>query len=148
MEADVLPVNVDDGTYTWSVASGTGSASISTSGMLTAITDGIVTVTATANDGSGITGSTVITISNQSVSINEQNTIHNLSIYPNPVNSQLSIDSEEKIETIAITDIMGKTIETIVTPNNTIDVSYLTKGVYFLQVKTDKGWINKKFIKK
>ena len=43
---------------------------------------------------------------------------------------------------------LGKTIETIVTPNNTIDVSYLTKGVYFLQVKTDKGWINKKFIKK
>ena len=62
IDATVLPANADDATYTWSVTNGTGSATINTNGLLTALTDGIVTVTATANDASGITGTTVITI--------------------------------------------------------------------------------------
>jgi hypothetical protein len=70
-----------------------------------------------------------------------------ITIYPNPVNSQLSIDSEEKIETIVITDIMGKTVETIVTSNNSIDVSHLIKGTYFLKIQTNKGLATKKFIR-
>jgi uncharacterized protein YjdB len=44
---------------------GTGSASINASGLLTAITNGTVTVIATANDGSGVSGSMIVTISNQ-----------------------------------------------------------------------------------
>jgi hypothetical protein len=148
MEASVLPTYADDDTYTWSVANGTGSATINASGLLTAITDGDVTVTATANDASGITGSTDITISNQSsVSINEQATIHSLSIYPNPVNSQLTINFDTKIGTIVILDIMGKTVKIITSSSNTIDVSDLTNGIYFLQLQTDKGLVSTRFIK-
>jgi hypothetical protein len=147
MVATVLPTNVDNGTYAWSVVSGTGSASIDQSGLLTAATNGDVTVSATANDGSGTTGIAVITISNQTVGINEAVLNSKFSIYPNPVNSQINIDSVEKIETIEIIDLMGKTLEIIITPNNTIDVSYLTKGVYFLQIQSDKGLVSKKFIK-
>ncbi|WP_169513438.1 Ig-like domain-containing protein, partial [Flexithrix dorotheae] len=54
MEATVLPANADDTTYTWSVTNGTGEATIDSRGLLTAVSNGIVTVTATANDGSGV----------------------------------------------------------------------------------------------
>lgn len=50
MYADVLPVNATNQTVTWSVFSGTGSATIDQNGLLTAVSNGIVTVRATAND--------------------------------------------------------------------------------------------------
>jgi hypothetical protein len=146
MEATVLPANATDGTYTWSVANGTGSASIDATGVLTAITDGDVTVTATANDGSVITGDAVITITNQTVSIKEQNAIHNLTVYPNPVNTQLAISIDVNIEFIQLIDATGKTTGMLLT-NGTIDVSNLANGVYFLKVQTTNHLVSTKFIK-
>ncbi len=64
MSAAVLPVDATDLTYTWSVSN--SKATISADGLLTAVTDGTVTVKATANDGSNVFGSKDITISNQS----------------------------------------------------------------------------------
>lgn len=88
---------------------------------------------------------------NCSVGIDEQANNIILSLYPNPVNNQMTIEIEEQIGTITIMDVMGKTIPiaigTITTTNNTINVSGLTKGIYFLQVQTDKGLVSKKFIK-
>ena len=65
MTAIVLPANATDKSVTWSVINGTGTASISTGGLLTAATNGTVTVKATANDGSSVTGERIITISGQ-----------------------------------------------------------------------------------
>jgi uncharacterized protein YjdB len=62
MSATVLPTNAADLNVTWSVTPGTGTATISTDGMLSATTAGTVTVTATANDASGVTGSETITV--------------------------------------------------------------------------------------
>jgi hypothetical protein len=64
----VLPVDASNPTVTWSVTSGTGYATIGSSGILTAVTDGTVTARATANDGSGVYGTLEVTISNQIVS--------------------------------------------------------------------------------
>ena len=109
---------------------------------LSAVTDG--TVMATANDASGKTGSAVITISNQSTGINEiPNSV--ISIYPNPTSSQLTIATLENIEFIL--DITAKIITIAIPTNNTIDVSNLVKGIYFLQVQTEKGLFNSTFIK-
>lgn len=62
MLAAILPLNATDSTVTWSVVNGTGTATISVGGLLTATAPGLVTVIATANDASGVTGSLVITI--------------------------------------------------------------------------------------
>lgn len=62
MLATILPANAADQTVTWSVTNGTGSATINTNGVLTGTSEGTVTVFATANDGSGITGQTMITV--------------------------------------------------------------------------------------
>jgi hypothetical protein len=62
MNVAVLPSNATDKTVTWSVENKTGNASISDTGLLTAISVGTVTVKATANDGSGIEANKDITI--------------------------------------------------------------------------------------
>jgi hypothetical protein len=62
MLATILPLNATDSTVTWSVVNGSGTATISVGGLLTATGAGTVTVIATANDASGVTGSIVITV--------------------------------------------------------------------------------------
>lgn len=62
MLAAILPLNATVSTVTWSVVAGTGTATISVGGLLTATSPGTVTVIATANDASGVTGSLVVTV--------------------------------------------------------------------------------------
>jgi len=81
-----------------------------------------------------------------SVGIKKLNTTK-ISIYPNPTTSQLTLNTTEKIERISILDITGKTVKTIILTNNTIEVSDLTKGIYFLHVQTENGMAVSKFIK-
>jgi len=69
MEAKIIPATADDSTISWSVENGTGEASISENGLLQALSNGTVTVVATANDGSGIQDSITVTISNQIIPI-------------------------------------------------------------------------------
>ena len=69
LSASVLPANATNKTVSWSVTNGSGQATISTGGLVTAITDGTVTARATATDGSGVSGTLVITISNQVVPV-------------------------------------------------------------------------------
>ncbi len=64
MLVNVLPVDASDSTVIWSV-SPDGLASIDETGLLTASSDGEVTVRATAHDGSEIYGEITITISGQ-----------------------------------------------------------------------------------
>ncbi len=59
---NVSPSNVVDSSVVWSVTEGTGSATIDNNGLLTPVAVGTITVNATANDGSGILGTKVITI--------------------------------------------------------------------------------------
>ncbi len=74
---------------------------------------------------------------------NEQN----LSIYPNPTNSKLALNITEKVKSINIIDLTGKTVKTITPSNNTLDVSDLVQGIYFLQVQTESRITYNKFIK-
>lgn len=69
MSATILPSSATNSAITWSVENGTGSAIISSSGLLTALADGTVTVKAMAKDGSGVVGSKEIKISNQTLKI-------------------------------------------------------------------------------
>lgn len=89
MSADVLPVDATDATYTWSVVNGTGTATISASGLLTAATDGVVTVVATANDASGVTGTLDITLSNQVIAQTSIYDIQYSTTGDSPLNGQV-----------------------------------------------------------
>ncbi len=64
--AEVLPSDATVKTVTWSVKEGAAFATVSpANGLVTAVKNGIVTIWAVANDGSGVYGSYTITISNQ-----------------------------------------------------------------------------------
>ena len=62
MVATVLPTTAGNKAVTWTVMGGTGSATISSTGVLKGVKAGTVTVTATAVDGSGIQGSVTIKV--------------------------------------------------------------------------------------
>ncbi len=76
---------------------------------------------------------------------NEEN---NVSLYPNPTQSELTVDMGRLApKKLSILDITGKTVITWNENTNKIDVSELVNGVYFLQIQTAEKLISKKFIK-
>jgi len=84
MTATVLPADATDATYTWSVTNGTGEATISVAGLLTAQSNGTVTVRATSNMLSSVYGTKVITITNQ-IAANMDATLTDLLVKGNQV---------------------------------------------------------------
>ena len=62
MNAAITPSDATNQNITWSVTPGTGNAAISPTGLLTGSADGTVTVTATAADGSNVTGTLQVTV--------------------------------------------------------------------------------------
>lgn len=76
----------------------------------------------------------------------EKLTVSRLIIYPNPANSILNIQTDLAIDSITITDISGRTT-TVPSVRNTIDVSSLSDGIYFVTVTTKDGFFREKFIK-
>lgn len=70
MHAVVTPADATDTSVNWKVTNGTGEAHIDSGGMLCALKNGTVTVTATANDASLTSGSAVVTICSQRVFVN------------------------------------------------------------------------------
>ncbi len=84
----------------------------------------------------------------EEVGIDEQVGEYTLTVYPNPTADQLTIKIEAKeITSIRIINITGETLKTVFSNKNTIDVSDLIKGIYFLQIKTEEGLFTTKFIK-
>lgn len=65
--------------------------------------------------------------------------------YPNPVKDNLNINSDAAIKSIIITDLAGKTVQTIKAENiQSVDLSGLNKGMYILSTDTNKQF---KFLK-
>ena len=90
-----------------------------------------------------------VTVIINATGINENSFGTNITLYPNPVEYKLTIDSKDyKVQDITILDVTGKVITTIKTPTKVVDVSNLTKGLYFLQLQTEEGVGVKGFIKK
>lgn len=73
MNVKVLPIDASNKKVSWSIVSGTGQATISEDGILTAVADGKVTVKATSKDGSNVSGTKTITITGQNSSGGTEN---------------------------------------------------------------------------
>ena len=73
------------------------------------------------------------------------------SIYPNPVQDKLYIEAEAEIEEVVVYDVYGRVqnLRNSETQKlrNSIDVSNLNSGVYFVKIKTEEGNITKRFVK-
>ena len=76
---------------------------------------------------------------------------NNFNIYPNPVNDKLYIETEAEIEEVVVYDVYGKTQNLRISESqnfrNSVDVSNLNSGIYFVKIKTENGEVVKSFVK-
>lgn len=82
-----------------------------------------------------------------SLDIEENSTVSKIMIYPNPVKSNLTINTQENIDKIELFDFLGKNVYTKESPEKNVNVDFLSKGVYILNIISDKGTTNYKIIK-
>jgi len=72
----------------------------------------------------------------------------NIHIFPNPTNGLIHVKSNNLFDIleISLVNVLGTTIE--INPfNESIDLSDINTGIYFLSVKTSKGMITKKIVR-
>jgi hypothetical protein len=88
------------------------------------------------------TGGEVITrYYNSGLGVEEENNI-SFKVYPNPASQYFQIslsDPNETIEQVRIIDIAGKITYVPTNQNLPIDISFFSSGMYFVEVKTNKG---------
>ena len=72
-------------------------------------------------------------------------------IYPNPVNDKLYIETETEIKEVVVYDVYGRVqnLRNSKTQKlrNSIDVTDLNSGVYFVKIVTSEGEVVKRIIK-
>ena len=71
-----------------------------------------------------------------------------VSIYPNPANTTVNINSSADVQKIEIVDFTGKTAMVVENANNRLDVSGLERGVYLMRVTSNDGVKVVKLVKK
>ena len=83
-----------------------------------------------------------------SLSIDDSTLEASVSIFPNPFTNYVTIDFNSNIELkhIEVYNILGQVVVT--TKQTTIQTENLQSGIYLIQIKTDKGILTKKVIKK
>ena len=89
-----------------------------------------------------VEGSNPLSIDDESLS--------DLSIYPNPVEDVLTIETSADLTDMiaSVFDINGKRVISHKLKSNTLDVSYLESGIYFLRLEAEGKTMKHKFIKK
>ena len=78
-----------------------------------------------------------------------ENTIDNVSIYPNPANEIVKVlnDNNLNITSVEIIDLTGRTVMTTGKTDD-IDISGLSEGQYFVKIIGEKTIVKKLFITK
>jgi len=134
----VLPINATDQSVTWS-SSNSAVATVDESGLVTAVSAGIATITVTTIDG-GFTATSTITVRQGTgiIGLDDDGTIK---LYPNPVtNGRLFVEISDAFDsqTIQIHDLSGRLVLTQVAtrPRTEINVSHLHAGVYIVSIGT------------
>jgi len=82
------------------------------------------------------------------LTINEETPQQQLSIYPNPVQDLLNINTNNtKIIKIEIYDVLGKKVLVTTGDTTQIDISNLDNGLYLVNIQTEQGVLVKKIMK-
>jgi len=137
--ADLYPSNVISNNVVWNMLpGGTGSASLTASGLMTALANGTVIVQATATDGSNVSGSAVITISNQFALSTSDVSLENINLYPNPSTGTLTLSENERVQEVSIVGMNGRIVKRLKS-SVSIDISDLPKGIYIAVIKLNDG---------
>ncbi len=141
LNVDVMPDTATIDSVIWSVDDD-NLATIDVNGMLTATgnSNGVVEVTATAWDGSGVDQIIDITLTNQEdiISVEPNETAYIVKTYPNPVQDLLYLETGLAKCVASLVSAQGKQlfIRVLEIGSNTIDCSKIDPGVYLLQISS------------
>ena len=72
----------------------------------------------------------------------DENIVDNLTVYPNPANEFIHVETNCELQRIDVYDVTGKLM--IFSTKTEINVSDLESGIYFVNILTDKGCVTKK----
>ncbi len=149
----ILPTNATNKTYTGSINVSNVITVSMTTGVVRAIGNGEATITATANDGSGVSGTFTVTVTNQlaknAIIFNsEPDVFEKNNLWPNPTNDLLyvSIDGYNTFKNIDIFDVNGKIVLSKNNVDQFIDVSMLNNGLYLLRATSETSVTTTKFL--
>ena len=78
---------------------------------------------------------------------NIESTSNKVSIYPNPVQNVLNIDSDNPIISVSILNPTGSLVKRFENGEQSFDVSDLSAGIYIIKVETKKGISSSKILK-
>lgn len=92
--------------------------------------------------------SLTVAVSDDSLLSSKNINAFDFAIYPNPVNEELSISTDETIESVQVLDLVGKTVISTSVVNGSVNVSSLKSGIYVVKVNSSKGSATSKFVKK
>ncbi|WP_162127565.1 DUF7619 domain-containing protein [Flavobacterium phycosphaerae] len=94
-----------------------------------------------------VTNTAITTVTTLGTTDFDFNTLFSLS--PVPAKNELTITSKQSvtISSISIYNMLGQLVEVVTNPANTIDVTNLKAGNYFIKIISDKGTTASKFIK-
>ena len=72
---------------------------------------------------------------------------NSVQVFPNPAQNEINISSTETLISSELYDVKGQKIATF-NPNNTINISNLSQGIYFLKIYNNEGFrVVKKIVK-
>lgn len=77
----------------------------------------------------------------------QMNKDNDVQIYPNPTKSIINLKSSHEIKSVELCDLSGKLLMKTINPKNSVDISSVQKGMYFLKISLDNGMIVNKIIK-
>lgn len=143
LAATIQPANATNQDVIWS-NSNEAVATVDANGLVSAHTAGVVTITATTVDG-GFTASCDVTVTGE----NSIKDIHqaDILIYPNPVKDYLQIKTNSAIKSLKVINTVGTCVIEKHNSFESIDVSLLISGIYFIVIQSDNGYCQLKFIK-
>ena len=161
LSATILPELVTDNSVTWSLDNNTIGATIDENGLLIASGEddgnGIVTIVATANDGSGVSSTVQAIVSGQvsdATAISMQQLSSDVSVYPSMIKDQkltVKIANENNfLQSITVMNSIGALTEQYNfegqnASHTTVELKGQS-GLYFIRINTTDGSITKRVL--
>ena len=106
--------------------------------------EGVYTYSVIAKKGSSQSLPAFVTVKVSTVGIDEIQT-NDINIYPNPATDVIYVDMEESFDAI-IYNYQGQVVKTVKVENSQINVSELSYGIYFVEIRTQNNVAVKKVV--
>ena len=97
----------------------------------------------------GIPSDPSATITFMTVGIDDYTLDNTVSLYPNPTNGKVYVESSDNMENVEVYDAYGKLLGTETVNSNVanVDLTGYAKGTYFVRVTTEKDIVTKRVVK-